>query len=39
MHLNRGFSSGLITDISTENAAIVELLHMSDYTVLNSKQT
>ncbi len=36
MHLNRGFTSGVNTDISAENAAIVELSHMSDDIVLSA---
>ncbi len=36
MHLSQGFTSGVKRDISAENAAIVELLHDSDYTVLKA---
>ncbi len=34
MHLNQGFTSGVNTDISAENAAIVQPLHMSGCTAL-----
>lgn len=34
MHLNQGFTSGVNIDISTENAALAEVVHMSGCTAL-----